>query len=102
MYSMEFLAMKWWKYAAFAIFSVFDVWITLTFLYTHYVIDFTSGFAVGRVVWRWGEKLTYYWDVKLIGWRKEQRFAYNFDICPKCGWGTESVLLVTRKDEVEF
>ena len=70
LYSSEFWAMKWKKYAAFTMFSIINVWITLTFLYTHYVIDFTTGVCVGRLVFRWGEKLTYYVDVKIFGSRR--------------------------------
>ena len=100
--SMEFLAMRWYKHAAFAIFSVIDVWITLTWLRTHYIIDFTTGYAVGRLVHRWAEKATYYMDVKLLGWPKEKRYSYYFDICGKCGWGSEAVLQVTSQAEVDF
>ena len=39
MYASEYLAMKWYKMAAIIIFVVVDVWVALTFLRTHYIID---------------------------------------------------------------
>ena len=69
-FSSEYLAMKYYKMAAVIIFVVVDVWIALTFLRTHYIIDFLSGYAYARFVHRIGEKLSYYPDVKLLGWRR--------------------------------
>jgi len=67
-FSSEYLAMKWNKWAALIIFVVVDVWVSLTFLRTHYIIDFTSGYVYARFVHRVGEKLSYFADVKMIGW----------------------------------
>ena len=91
-FSSEYLAMKYYKMATIIIFIVVDVWVSLTFLRTHYIIDFLSGYVFARVVHRIGEKLSYYPDVKLLGWPREKRFAHNYDPCPKCGWGNEAVL----------
>lgn len=67
-FSSEYLAMRWWKMAAFCISLVVDVWISLCFLRTHYIIDFLSGYVYARIVHRIGEKLSYYPDVKLLGY----------------------------------
>lgn len=101
-FSSEYLAMKYYKMATVIIFIVVDVWVSLTFLRTHYIIDFLSGYVFARVVHRIGEKLTYFPDVKLLGWPREKRFAHNYDPCPKCGWGNEAVLQITREEEVEL
>ena len=37
---------------------------------THYVIDFFSGYVFARLLCRFSEKLSYYFDVKLLGYRK--------------------------------
>lgn len=101
LYSSEYLAMKWNKMAAIIIFCVVDVWVALTFLRTHYIIDFTSGYVYARFVHRIGEKLSYYPDVKLLGYPREKRFSHHYDPCPKCGWGNDAVLRVTVEDEIE-
>ena len=67
MFSAEYLSMKYYKMAGIIILVVLNVWISMTFLRTHYIIDFTSGYAVGRFVHRIGEKISYYPDVKLLG-----------------------------------
>ena len=99
-YSSEYLSMKFNKMAAIIIFVVCDVWISLTFLRTHYIIDFTTGHVYGRLVHRFGEKLCWIADVKLLGWPRQKRFAHNFDPCPKCGWGNEAILRVTTEEDV--
>lgn len=67
-FASEYLAMKWHKMAAIIIFVIVDVWVSLTFLRTHYIIDFTTGYVYGRFVHRYGEKISYLPDVKLLGW----------------------------------
>ena len=101
-YSSEYLAMRWPKFATICIISVIDVWVALTFLRTHYIIDFTSGYVYGRMAHRIAEKLSYYPDVKMLGQPGHKRFALNYDPCPKCGWGNNAVDRVTCKDEVIF
>ena len=70
MFSAEYLSMKWYKMAGIIIFVIFNMWITMTFLRTHYIIDFTSGYVFGRFVHRIGEKISYYPDVKLLGYNR--------------------------------
>ena len=69
-FSAEYLSMKWYKMAGIIIFVIFNMWITMTFLRTHYIIDFTSGYVFGRFVHRIGEKISYYPDVKLLGYNR--------------------------------
>ena len=101
-YASEYLAMKYHKMAGLLIFIVADVWVSLTFLRTHYIIDFLSGYVYARIVHRISEKLTYFPDVKLVGWPRQKRFSLNYDPCPKCGWGNEAIMRVTTKAEVEL
>jgi len=67
MYSSEYLAMRWYKMAIFCILVVADILVVMVLLRTHYIIDFTSGFVAARLAHRFGEKLAYYPDVKLLG-----------------------------------
>ena len=101
-FSSEYLAMKWYKMASVIIFVVVDVWISLTFLRTHYIIDFLTGYAYARFVHRIGEKLSYYPDVKLMGWRREARFSHHYDPCPKCGWGNDHVARLTVDEDLDL
>ena len=101
-FSSEYLAIKWYKMAGIIIFCVIDTWISLTLIRTHYIIDFTSGFVYARFVHHYGEKFTYYWDVKLIGWPAHKRRAYNYVPCPKCGWGSKAPLRLTSQAELDI
>ena len=102
MYSSEYLAMRWNKMAAVCIFVVLDVLVVMILLRTHYIIDFQSGYVWARLSHRFGEKLSYYPDVKLLGFPRQKRCSLNYDPCPKCGWGNEAVLSVTTKQDVDF
>ena len=102
LYASEYLAMKWYKMAGIIIFCVVDVWIALTFLRTHYIIDFTSGYVFSRFVHRIGEKLSYYPDVKLLGYAREKRFTHHYDPCPKCGWGNDALDRLTVQNELDL
>ena len=69
-FASEYVSMKWRKWTIYATCVVCDVWMSLMFLRTHYVIDFFSGYVFARFVHRIGEKLSYYIDVKLLGYTK--------------------------------
>ena len=101
-FSSEYLACKWYKMAAICIWAVIDAWVCLMFLRTHYIIDFLSGYVFARCVHRVAEKISYYPDVKLLGYAKQKRTAHNYDPCPKCGWGNKAVLKVTSKEDLDL
>ena len=101
-FASEYIAMGWKKMSITISLLIVDVWVTLMFLRTHYIIDFTSGYVFARCVHRIGEKLSYYPDVKVFKYPREKRFAHNYIPCPKCGWGSENPMLVTDAAEVEL
>ena len=101
-YSSEYIAMKWNKMAAFCIFVLLNVLLMMVVLRTHYIIDLQSGFVWARLSHRFAEKLSYYSDVKFLGYPREKRISYNYDPCPRCGWGNKAVLRLTTLDEVEM
>lgn len=72
------------------VFVVMNMWVMLTFLRTHYIIDLITGFVVARLFHRWGEKLAFFVDVKLIGLPLEKRSNHYYAPCPKCGWNNKS------------
>ena len=102
LYASEYIAMGWKKMAITISCIVADVWITLMFLRTHYIIDFTSGYVFARFVHRIGEKLSYYPDTKLLGWPRQKRYYHNYTPCPKCGWGSENPYRVADEGEIEM
>ena len=70
-YAIEFYAMGWPKMSNFCIFVLADILIIMVLLRTHYIIDLQSGFVWGILAQRFGEKLSYYSDVKIFGYSKE-------------------------------
>jgi len=71
------------------LFIMFNEWLMLTNLRTHYLIDFTSGIAFAMIVFKIGEKLDYYADVLIIGLPYEKRRSHFYIPCAKCGWNNK-------------
>ena len=59
--------------AVFATFVMLSEWFMLMSLRTHYIIDLTTGLMLAQNMHRWGEKLSYFFDVILMGLPKEKR-----------------------------
>ena len=100
LFTSEHLSTRSYKMAGIIMFYIVDVWVSLTFLRTHYIADFASGFAVSRVFHRAGETLSYFTDVKITGFPKQKRQAFYYDPCPKCGWGNYCARLLTSQEEI--
>jgi len=67
MFVSEWYALgKRWMLCAVS-FIMFNEWLMLTILRTHYLIDFTSGIAVALIFFKLGEKLDYFADVLVMG-----------------------------------
>jgi hypothetical protein len=60
-------------------------WIMLVFTRTHFFIDFTTAIAFAILLNRFGEWLSYYSDVKGLGYPKIRRSYFNYVPCDKCG-----------------
>lgn len=57
----------------------------LMFLRTHYFIDLITGLIVAKYLHRFGEYLSFIFDVKLLKIPHEKRQAFYFKPCPRCG-----------------
>mmetsp|Transcript_1077 Transcript_1077/g.718 ORF Transcript_1077/g.718 Transcript_1077/m.718 type:complete len:157 (+) Transcript_1077:594-1064(+) len=60
-------------------------WIMLMFLRTHYFIDLITGLIVAKYLHRFGEYLSFLFDVKLLRVPHAKRMSYYYKPCPKCG-----------------
>ena len=48
-------------------------WTLLMLLKTHYIIDLVTGMFIAHYMSMTGEKMSYFLDVKLFGWRAHER-----------------------------
>lgn len=67
MFTMESRAMGFHKFSYFAGFVLLSEWFTLMVTRTHYVIDMITSLFVAHQFFRVSEKLSYYFDVKILG-----------------------------------
>ena len=98
----EYHSLGWKKLFGFGIFVMINEWLMLTVLRSHYVIDMICALIVARVTIKLGEKLTYYYDVRLMGLPIPKRESFFYKPCVLCGWNNDNAVLYCYKEEVAF
>jgi len=59
----------------------------MTVLHTHYFVDYTAGFVAACLIIRYGERLIYWVDVKVMGAKTKNRgSSLYWRNCSGCGW----------------
>lgn len=101
LFSAEFYSMKWMKASFLAVLMLINMWTLLMLLRTHYVIDFISALVFARISHYYGEKLSFFVDVKVLGYRRQSRHKRWFDPCPRCGWGNKYPEPLVDADELQ-
>ena len=97
---MECLALGSKKWAYFALFVLANEWLVLTSIRVHYIIDFLTSFVLIPVIHRYSEKLIFFFDVKIFGFKAEKRDLFYYKSCPKCGWNNEEARRLVSKEEM--
>jgi hypothetical protein len=72
----------------------------LMMLRGHYCIDFYTAIAFTMLVHRLAEKLSFFPDVKLVGFKAKDRKQFNHTPCFKCGWSNENPDRLTDQKEI--
>jgi len=67
----------------------------------HYVIDFIGAIVVAAVLHRLSEKLAFYYDVRICGYRANKRDSYYFTPCKKCGWSNLDARKFNSSNQLE-
>jgi len=80
-------ALKFW-----ILFKLPYIWIMMTFLRTHFVIDMTSGVVCGFIFTQAAEKISVLLDVYLRGLGAKSRDLLFYSVCPGCGWAIDNAL----------
>jgi hypothetical protein len=99
-YASEFLAHKSTGLVYLGMFTFLNNWIMLTLMQGHFFIDLITGVCVGRTLYVFGEKISYYFDVKPLGLPRHKREAYFFKPCPECGWSNNLADLLVYPTEL--
>ena len=73
-------------FVAWIAFKLPYIWLYMTAVRTHYFIDFMSGICFGLAAFRLAEKLSYVFDVLVMGKRAEDRGLIFHKACDSCGW----------------
>lgn len=85
-FMLEYQRSGWTKMSWFAFFVMINEWMLLCVLRTHYIIDLVTGLIIAYYLHRWGEKLAFFFDVKLLGVPMNKRQNYYYNPCYRCGW----------------
>lgn len=86
------VALFYWLMWLWQTFKLAYIWVYMTALRTHYVIDFASGLCMGYLCYRLAEKLSYFIDVKLCGRPADKRGLWIYKPCVVCGWSNRTAL----------
>lgn len=102
MYTLEFFlnGPRCMGYAG--IFIGVNQWILLWFVRTHYIIDLVTGLLIAHWAAINAEWLSYFIDVKLLGWARQGRNQHAHVACEKCGWSNEKFSLMISEEEKTF
>ena len=74
----------------------------LTVMHGHFFIDLITGLVMGRIIFKLGEKMSYFFDVKPLGLPCHKRENYFYKPCPKCGWCNEFADRLIYPSELAF
>lgn len=69
---------------------------------THYIIDLVTGLLIAHWAVINAEWLSYFVDVKLLGWARQGRNQHAHVACEKCGWSNEKYSLMISEEEKTF
>jgi len=93
-YKLFRYAFRFWLF-----FKIPYIWIMMTLLRTHFVIDLTSGIAFGVIFTQAAEKISISLDVCLNGLRAKSRDLVFYSACPGCGWANGNSLAKIDSEE---
>ena len=79
------------KLGILSLFAMVNMWFTLTVVRTHYFIDLVTGLLLAHYSYYLGEKMTYIFDVLMVGLSGKKRNLMHHTPCPSCGWSNPDV-----------
>lgn len=68
------------------------IWLMMTWLRTHFIIDMFAAFPCAYLSCRYSEKVSYLADVLVLGIPAKNRTMSYFKPCVKCGWSNKDSL----------
>jgi len=89
------------KLGILSLFAMVNMWFTLTVVRTHYFIDLVTGLLLAHYSYYLGEKMTYIFDVLMVGLSGKKRNLMHHTPCPSCGWSNPDVSQWIGKKEYE-
>ena len=73
----------------------------MTLVRTHYVIDMITGAIIAHYMYVGAEWISFFIDVKLMGFPREVRFFYIYTPCKTCGWSNVNAKDYMDKKEIK-
>ena len=101
-YLMEYHVQGYRCLTAFCVVLAIYMWIFLTSMRVHYVIDLVTGVLFAHWAFIQADWASYMTDVKLFGLSHQERKQYIHKACKKCGWSNQDASQYICKDEIKF
>ena len=83
----------------FTTFILINQWVMMTCVRTHYFIDMIAGLIISHYAFMFSEKLTYFFDVRVLGIPGHKRSQHYWVPCKKCGWSNPDASDVVPEEE---
>lgn len=102
---LEARSKKWYKLSWMCFVIMCNQWIMMMFIRTHYVIDMVTGIIVAHYMHTIAEKLSYFFDVKVLRQhltKPDKRERFYFKPCESCGWSNKRASNYLPEEEKEI
>jgi len=84
----EYRSAKFYKLSYYCLFTLFNQWMMMCLLRTHYVIDMITGVIMAHYIYMLAEKISFVFDVLVLGIPDHKRMPYYYKPCERCGWSS--------------
>lgn len=97
--ALEYRARKQYNMFYFTCFIMINQWTMMTLTRSHFAIDMWAGLFIAHYMFRHAERISYIFDVKVLGIPSKKRGRLFFKPCKCCGWSNKYAADFMTKEE---
>lgn len=99
----EYRTSKWPRMSRFCLFALINQWMMMCLIRNHYIIDMVTGIIIAHFMYIQAERLSFLFDVKVLGLPAHKRGRKYFKPCERCGWSNNCSLdYMSNNERIEL